>query len=101
MLLSLPAQLHGIGVELRERVDVRLAAQRKERTSMPRLTNWCNTCRWHEVRCRGNGRFAAEEPFCPQKFELDWEDACAPFRRIAEAKKENAPEPAEAKEDVL
>lgn len=68
---------------------------------MPRLMNWCNTCRWHGVRCRGNGRFAAEEPFCPQKFELDREDACAPFRRIAEVKKENAQERAEAEEDTL
>lgn len=79
-------------MELRERADVRFAAQGKERSAMPKLTNWCNTCRWRGVRCQGNGRFAAAEPFCPQKFELDWEDACAPFRRLAEAKKKNAPE---------
>ena len=87
-------------MELRERVDVRLAAQRKERTAMPRLTNWCNTCRWHGVRCQGNGRLAAKEPFCPQKFELDWEDACAPFRRIAEARKESAPDDGAANNDM-
>lgn len=79
-------------MELRERANLRLAARGKERTAMPKLTNWCNTCRWRGVRCQGNGRVAAEEPFCPNKFALDWEDACAPFRRIAEAKKENAPE---------
>lgn len=67
---------------------------------MPRLTNWCNTCRWHGARCRGNGRFAAKEPFCPQKFELDWEDASAPFRRIAEARKESAPDDGAANNDM-